>query len=74
MRNEKDWRQGFRQGFEVGDTLVTASGIEITVKNIGVQKIWARTPHVVVVYDFNDNGRRGSEQVTLDEFINRLAE
>ena len=53
---------------EVGDQLVSASGVEIAVLGIRLSGIHLGSVTILVKYEYNDNGRRGVEEVAFGNF------
>lgn len=59
-------------GIRVGDCLLTACGIGIEILDIYVSNINYTHPEVLVTYRYDDNGRIGTEEVSLSNFYNNL--
>jgi len=63
---------GGGSGVRVGDRLVSASGVGIEIVDIYVAHINYTHPSVQVTYRYDDNGRKGTEEVSLNNFYNNL--
>lgn len=58
----------------VGDVFVTASGVVLEINHINVGSLHLSKPTVWISYSYDDNGRTGTEGVSLENFLNNLAE
>ena len=63
--------------FSQGDRMVSASGVGIEVQKITIGRLdlchkYGRGPTVMVTYAYDDNGHKGVETVSIENFLDNL--
>ena len=61
-------RPGDLTMIQVGTKCVSGSGVEMRITNIQIGNVHLRQPSIWVTYEYNDNGRIGSDHVSFDNF------
>ena len=75
MLNSPQWTSALDvTSIRIGDQLVTSSGIEMIITDIIVGDLHLHRQEILVSYEYNDNGRKGKETVSFDNFYNNLHE
>lgn len=79
MTEKKDWSwvgkniEENSTSIEIGSVLISSSGVAVKVTNIKVGQLHLTKPNIWISYDYDDNGNRGNETVSLSNFQNNLA-
>ncbi len=75
MENSPQWTSALDvTSIRIGDQLVSSSGIEMIITDIIVGDLHLHRQEILVSYEYNDNGRKGKETVSFDNFYNNLHE
>ncbi len=75
MKNSPKWISALDvTSIRIGDQLISSSGIEMIITDIIVGDLHLHRQEILVSYEYNDDGHKGKETVSFDNFYNNLHE
>ena len=73
MVNKETKKAGNETIIKVGSEFTSGSGVTVVVTDVTIGSIHLGRPTIHISYTYDDNGRRGQETVSFENFMNNLA-